>query len=531
MLNIGTSVIRKGGSLSDPDYLYYNASIINNSFNTDQTADDPICQYNDTRNIPLMTDASEYVVSVENFKLDGIGKNLPIFIPEIQALPNTNVNNTIYSVTFTSYCRTDSPLADNTYVAQSTRYIQWEPENKEPWTPVPQNNSSPQPSTYYYCYSIEWFVKLLNNALGMAWLDCKYNALKVGYNMGTKPPFFTYDPETKKFHLFQDAATCFGNTLNPVGATLDTSLTAIGNNTPTNGDCHYSPFRSPSAHIGTEYCNGGEFSFVGMNTNLAQLIANLPTKYYGYNTSVYFPYALLSPPVYTYLMNDLTGTKTTNTAFTTQQININIYYPEVVVVPVPNPPLTSSSSSIITSTASTTLPIPYILPGLWLDVTTSTSAPYRFPVNNTGGSLTLTSVRPTYFDITETISSIGTMWSPVESIVITSTHIPVRNEFSVSVIAYGTANVGTTSSSSENFYKVLMETDANEFDTNTLRELIKYEPKTPTFSALGHDHEGITELDLKFFWRHRLTNQLIPLTMPNQSSANVRLLFKRRDVP
>jgi hypothetical protein len=75
MLNIGTSVIRKGGSLSDPDYLYYNASIINNSFKTDQTADDPICQYNDTRNIPLMTDASEYVVSVENFKLDGIGKN------------------------------------------------------------------------------------------------------------------------------------------------------------------------------------------------------------------------------------------------------------------------------------------------------------------------------------------------------------------------------------------------------------------------------------------------------------------------
>jgi len=76
-----------------------------------------------------------------------------------------------------------------------------------------------------------------------------------------------------------------------------------------------------------------------------------------------------------------------------------------------------------------------------------------------------------------------------------------------------------------------METDANEFDTNTFRELVKYEPKTPTFSSLGHDHEGITELDLKLFWRHRLTNQLIPLTMPNQSSANIRLLFKRRDVP
>jgi len=533
MLNLGTSVIRKGNSYADPDYLYYNASIINNSFVTSQSADDPVCQYSDTRSVPLMTDASEYVVSVENFKLDGVGKNLPVLIPEIQATPNTNVNNTIYSVTFTSYCRVDTPPTDTTYVAQSTRFIQWDSENKEPWTSVPTNNASPQPSTYYYCYSIEWFVKLLNNAIGMAWLDCKYAALTQGYLMGTKPPFFTYDPETKKFHLFQDAATCFGNTLNQVGANLTTtSLATLGGNTPANGDCHYSPFRSPSAHISGEYCNGGEFSFVGMNSNLAQLIANLPTKYYGSNASKYWPYALTTPAMYTYLMNDSTGLRTTDQAYTSRQNNADIYYPEVVVVPVPNPPLTSSSSSIITSTsASSSAPIPFILPGLWLDATTSTSAPYRFPRIVSGGLITFATVFPTYFDITESCSSIGSSWSPLESFVITTTHIPVRSEYSVSAIPYGTANVGTTSSSSENFFRVLMETDANEFDTNTFRELVKYEPKTPTFSSLGHDHEGITELDLKLFWRHRLTNQLIPLTMPNQSSANIRLLFKRRDVP
>jgi hypothetical protein len=522
MLNIGTSVIRKGGSLSDPDYLYYNASIINNSFKTDQTADDPICQYNDTRNIPLMTDASEYVVSVENFKLDGIGKNLPIFIPEIQALPNTNVNNTIYSVTFTSYVYKDVAGVDTIYVAQSTRYIQWEPENKEPWTPVPQNTNSPQPSTYYYCYNMDWFVKLLNNALGMAWLDCKYNALQRGFLMGTKPPFFTYDEEAKKFHLFQDSITCWGLSNVVIGPDFTTtSLAVLGNTTPQNGTSQYAPYLKPSNHAGSEYA-AREYSFVGMNTNLAQLIANLPTKYYGYNTTIYKSYSAL-PPVNTYVMNDLTGNKTTDDAYTTALLNGLVYYPEVVIIPTPNPSETNSITSINN--------LPYILQSLWIDNTNSLSPPYKFPKEISMGLITYVTAIPNYSDIPETISSIGTMWSPVESIVITSAHIPVRNEYSVSVIAYGTGNVGTTSSSSENFYKVLMETDANEFDTNTLRELIKYEPKTPTFSALGHDHEGITELDLKFFWRHRLTNELIPLTMPNQSSANVRLLFKRRDVP
>ena len=80
MLNLGTNVIRKGNSIADPDYLYYNASIINNSTATTQTADDPVIEYNDTRGSSLMTDSSEYLVSVENFKIDGAGKNLPIFI-------------------------------------------------------------------------------------------------------------------------------------------------------------------------------------------------------------------------------------------------------------------------------------------------------------------------------------------------------------------------------------------------------------------------------------------------------------------
>jgi hypothetical protein len=74
------------GSSADGDYVYYNATIVNNTVVTTQTTDDPECGFEDNRIQPLLRDASQYVVSVDNFVLNGATKELPIFIPQI--LPN-----------------------------------------------------------------------------------------------------------------------------------------------------------------------------------------------------------------------------------------------------------------------------------------------------------------------------------------------------------------------------------------------------------------------------------------------------------
>lgn len=505
-MNIGNSVIRKGGSFADPDYLYYNASIINNSTLTTQTADDPPIEYNDTRASALMTDASEYVVSVENFKIDGGGKNLPIFIPEIQT-PVINVNNTIYSFTFTIKI-TDSLSVE--HVFQSTRFLQWEPENNESWTPVPTSGSASQPSTYYYCYNIDWFLQMLNNAVGMAWLDCKNAALLTGVApgllMGTKPPMFMYLGEEKRFQFLADTFSVWGDANENIGGDLS-SMTTISQVVPTfNGSMSaYSPFGVPRATAGAEY-NTSEYAIYGMNTNLAQLIANLPTKYFGSNTTQFAAGGeLFSSPLGTESIATTYAARTTTT----------IYYPEVQFLPVPEPNDSAYPSSLQ----------PYVFLSLW------NGAAYTFPSGVGVSPAVLTTTNPPqYFKIKETMSSIGSMWSPCSSIVITTTHIPVRSEYNVSTIPYGSANIGTTSATSEAFQKVLIETSADEIDTESFRGLIRYIPNTPTFTALGHDRDGIYNVDLRIYWRHRLTNALIPLTLPNQGSVSVRLLFKRRDV-
>lgn len=169
---------RVGVRGNDPDFLYYNAQIINNSTATTTRAFDPAILYQDTRSVPILHDKSSYGVSVENFTINGAGKNLPVFIPQIREFNsdgslNRNPDNTIYDITFTAqYGGTkENPI----FTYQSTRSVQWETENKAVWISKPPALGTyqyPQPEIpYYYCYTYSHWVSLVNKALALAWGD------------------------------------------------------------------------------------------------------------------------------------------------------------------------------------------------------------------------------------------------------------------------------------------------------------------------------------------------------------------------
>jgi hypothetical protein len=71
-------------SRSDPDHIYYTASIINNNTSTAGVGPDPIAKFVETRDTPILRDANDYDVSVLKVSINGGGKTLPILIPQIQ---------------------------------------------------------------------------------------------------------------------------------------------------------------------------------------------------------------------------------------------------------------------------------------------------------------------------------------------------------------------------------------------------------------------------------------------------------------
>jgi len=155
------SSVEAVGKMDLPDYIYYNADIINNE-TADLTADsltaltDPQIRFNETRDAPLIKDASQYYFSIVRFTMNGAGRDLPLFIPLIdEGTGQTNVNLTTYgmAVPFSQswYLSAAAPAPTTLTVAPATRFIQYQPESQNPvLSPLPKSVAAP---TYKGLYS------------------------------------------------------------------------------------------------------------------------------------------------------------------------------------------------------------------------------------------------------------------------------------------------------------------------------------------------------------------------------------------
>ena len=105
-----------GGTDMDPDYVYYNADIVNNTTD-DQTStgdaiQDPNIVFNETRDFPILQDISKYNFSIVRFTMNGANLDLPLFIPNIRTgTGQVNVNLTTYGLAI--------PYSQQVYVAGS----------------------------------------------------------------------------------------------------------------------------------------------------------------------------------------------------------------------------------------------------------------------------------------------------------------------------------------------------------------------------------------------------------------------------
>ena len=76
----------RGGSADSPDYLYYNADIINNS-QIDSVGGiallDPQVRFNETRDRPILYNIQDYHFSIIRFSMNGANLDLPLFCPEV----------------------------------------------------------------------------------------------------------------------------------------------------------------------------------------------------------------------------------------------------------------------------------------------------------------------------------------------------------------------------------------------------------------------------------------------------------------
>jgi hypothetical protein len=414
----------------DFDIVYYNADIINSkSSNSLTDNDDPFVKFQETRNIPILKNASAYEFSILRFQINGPNKNLPLMVPQI-ALgltenPTQDINLTTYTLglsiekTFTVTVAGVPSLV--TYKGYASAPIIYIPENETygslkngvlPYPPLTQQDIS---SYYYYVYTYDHWAGLCNNTFEtiMRQLQTDFNAWyattypvspnpptpAVAPTIDSKAPYMTYDPSTKLFSIYYDARS-FGD--------ID-ALNFRSNVTP--------PPIPPAIPTNVPY-DGQELMFLYSNNNFYGLFSSFDTDFVDLTSTLY------NPP-----------------------FDVGVNVDEVILFNVYNKLNTN-----------------IWIPNSFID----------FPVLAPKG----------YFKMQENYPNTSSLWNPISAIVFTSSQLPINNESISAPVILGQSN-DVSNNTSSNFAPIIGDIAVNLKNAEDYCNLIFYKQnlnKTETWN-------------------------------------------------
>jgi hypothetical protein len=566
MFSRQSTVKRVGGSSEDPDYLYYNVSIINNNANDlagGVAVKDPAITFNETRDTYLIKNSSDYFFSIVRFSMAGPGLDLPLFIPDIQTgTGQTNVNLTSYGLA-TTYKQT---WAINTagglqskefIVTPPISFLIWDPENKNTViAPLPRSVASPS------------FVGLYDVADTYVPGQIVTLAVTVPYNTGTAPYYVCnvangplnlqtpgsgstvtnpLDPNFGKPYWLQTSAN--------LGATQDISTYYYHSSTYEHvvglvNKTVYDPSQSslpapftPTSAVAEVY-----------NAFYDQWITYAP---FADPTGAQFPYATLGdfaetiiPPKVKY--DTVTGLFSIIADSDAYGERIQTF---VAVAPPAFPGLGTPQNAPVCRLFMNTnmfglfanFPNTYynslVIPGLGVNqpnfpgYTNEILFPNKDYTNILDyrqlpySAVTPLFLQKPYWVTTQEAISTDSLWSPIQALVFTSTLLPIQNESGGPPIDLGSGNLGFSSPTVRSAFEpiitdvILPLGDKGAID---YRGFIYYSPTAEYRLSDFTANTEIRNIDIQIYWRSRLDNTLYPVPLYNQSNVSLKFMFRKK---
>ncbi len=589
-----SAVSNVGGTVGLPDYVYYNADIINNE--TKEVANgnvviDPQVRFNEVRDAALIKDASQYFFSIVRFAMDGSNKDLPLFIPVIQSSTGANnVDLTTYSVALSyqqQWNTTDVGVLDLT-VQPPPRFIQYIPETQNTTlAPVPPTMAAVgakglyAAGTTYNPGDIVWTaLNVYGNGVAPfyqvskpqlqweadrtylvgAWVlyqGLAYYALagSSGVAPGTNPAVWQlgvlgiapttspyWQPVSDQLGQSQNLSSryywvyTYQHWLDLVNATLIQAY-----------DDTFQAFQQAWAASGTvDAFPFADFTAFQSYVNAPQMVYNPSTKRF----SIYFdsdgfgkriqnftpavppaPLPAATVPIVRLFFN--------SNMFGLFSNFDNTYWNEVrntaalgpfngatLSPPRPgNANFTGYTNEILCPNKFWTNVIDYRIPPY------AGVAPLGFVPPDCYGTNPFQ--QKPYWVQEQDYQSTDSLWSPIASVVFTSTLLPVRAEATGQPVVLGTSNTGFTSATTQSAFQPIITDialDTSSDGAEAYRSFIYYSPQAEyRLSDFTSSKQDIRNIDIQVFWKNRLDNNLYPITMFNCSTVSLKVMFRHKD--
>jgi hypothetical protein len=385
----------------DPSHVYVNLGIINADSGLEGLAAPVRASFSESRSTPIVSNTSEYDLSVIRFTANGLGPALPLWIPQIQT-GQSDPDQTIYKIVVHAPVGGTPPI-------KATKTLRWVcPFNSRTLAPTPQPPVDVQDlsSVYYFAQTYQQFVDIFNTAL--------YEGL-VDVGLGNLIPkcYLYYNSVT---HLFE----------------------------------------------------------LNLDDTFGPQITSTPT---GYSTALATAYLQLNPP-----LNNLL-------------LSFNSIYGQ--------PP---------------SLPVGYDLtPTYYTVVPPQTGAGPTAPSTGTG------------IRFVEDYPSTQTgLWSPIDALCFTSSFLPLAPEQGTVPTIVGTSNLGNSGfQTGAGFTPIITDIAFQGAPENALTSTL-YTPLAEYRISSLTSAGPVQTVDINVFFRYRLTGQLIPVFMPNNSSITMKIMFRKK---
>jgi hypothetical protein len=523
---------------ADSEMIYYNATMTSTK-TADLTVSQPPqpVKFNETRDAPIIRDASQYNFSIIKFTMNGPGRELPLFIPLIQTNGTvsandgiqTDPNRTIYNLAIPyqriwNFTNNVTGLAETVLITltPASHSIIYVPEIQNTTiAPVPQVPATgivkqDLSTRYYWVYTYSHFAQMVNTALEAAMVDTftAFNFFWATLPTATVNPYFTggipdfnkfvldhdvpfikYNEFTKLFELYGDtrAFNISGQITSPQSYSIRTGII--------NGAQAPIPAFVPTVYNAGDPASPASTAYLRLffNTELMNLLANFNNTLVGAvgGSSITFPIPT-SGNLYYPIGNSTPFTGVGPWLYSYEILFTNQLYTNILN----NNPLLQGNAAVPPPSYN-----PYFL----------------IPTDR----------QNLYWKVVQDYRSTDAMWSPVASIVFTSAMLPVKKEYNSANVDLNAGNLGGGSSGSQSAFQPIItdfSIDQQQEGAEGWRNFTQYEPSAEyRMISMTASHEEIRNIDIQVFWKYRLTGELIPLTAANCSDINIKMLFRKTD--
>jgi hypothetical protein len=477
----------------DPELVYLNLDIINNNTldATSQSIQDPLIRFIETRDAPIIKNASKYQFSITRFVMNGANKDLPLFIPVIKTTASTIPAPVVAGLTGGVSAIPQNITEYESAISYSQEWILstgpttftitpdvlpliYSSQTQNPvLAPIPRDPTIAGmdiATRYYWVYEYQSWVDLTNTALQNNYVALLYAFQQAWIASGTPDAFpFTIDAAgVAAFQAITGPAPQMIYNADSGLFTLQMCEKSFGERiTPLPGVAQ----GGNVASVATTNPASRPVCRLFFDSNMFGLYSNFDNIYYGGPTSGALGPFPLTPVGYT---NEI------------QASNKN--YTNI------------------------------------LDLRPTPVGPSLLPIPALDAQI--------YWLVEQDYESTSSLWSPISSVVFTTTLLPVRNEYTGAPIILGTSNVGTSNAASiQNAFQPIITDIAADLandGADAYRKMLYYSPVAEyRMASLTPSKQPINSIDIQVFWRNRLDGNLYPITMFNLSSVSVKCMFRR----